>query len=78
MTVAQIIDEIGELDAGAQDEVIHFAVTLAASRRLSGRELHDLAAQLPGASGSREEMLREELERGFSYFECVLLRRMDS
>lgn len=52
MTVAQIIDEIGELDAGAQDEVIHFAVTLAASRRLSGRELHDLAAQLPGPAAA--------------------------
>ena len=65
MTVAQIIDEIGGLDAGAQDEVIHFAVTLAASRRLSGRELNDLAAQLPGVSGAEAGVLREELERGF-------------
>jgi len=65
MIATQIISEIGSLDTGAQDEVIHFAVTLAMQRRLSGPELSDLAAQLPDATTDEVMTLRQELERGF-------------
>lgn len=65
MTATQIIGEIENLEAAEQDKVIRFAVSFAANRKLTGEQLHTLAAGLPGMTEAEADALKQELERGF-------------
>lgn len=66
MTPDEIIEEIKRLDLKEQLGVIRFASRLAAERRLTGKELSELAEQLVNATNPAEEaIIREAMIRGF-------------
>jgi len=66
MTANEIIEEIKRLDLKEQLDVIRFAYRLAAERRLTGKELSELAEQMVNATDPAEEaIIREAMVRGF-------------
>ncbi|MGZ8901132.1 MAG: hypothetical protein ACXW3Z_13645 [Limisphaerales bacterium] len=66
MTSAAIIDEIKALPPAEQAEVIQFAVELAQSRQLTGKELGELADKLAASNDPAEiARLKSALKRGF-------------
>jgi hypothetical protein len=66
MTADEIIEEIKRLDLKEQLGVICFASRLAAERRLTGKELSELAEQLVNATDPAEEaIIRQAMIRGF-------------
>ena len=76
MTPSQIMEEIKRLDLKEQLGVIRFASRLATERRLTGKELSDLAEQLVNATSPAEEaIIREAMIRGFH---CVSAGRAES
>ena len=66
MTSAAIIHEIKALTPAEQAEVIQFAVQLAQSRQLTGKELGELADKLAASDDPAEiARLKSALKRGF-------------
>jgi len=66
MTPNEIIKEIKRLDLKEQLGVIRFAHQFAAHRRLTGKELSELAEQMVKATDPTEEaIIREAMIRGF-------------
>jgi len=66
MTPDEIIEEIKRLDLKEQLGVIRVACHLATERRLTGRELSELAEQMVNATDPAEEaIIREAMVRGF-------------
>ena len=66
MTATQIIEEIKRLDPNEQLGVIRFAYQLDAERKLTGKELSDLAERMVNTSDPAEKArVREEIIRGF-------------
>lgn len=66
MTANEIIKEIKRLDLQEQLGVIRFAYQLDAQRRLSGKELAELAERMVNATDRTEEaIIREAMVRGF-------------
>ena len=66
MTASQIIVEIKRLDRKEQLGVIRFAYQLDAERRLTGKELAQLAERMVNATDPAEEaLIREAMVRGF-------------
>ena len=66
MTPDEIIEEIKQLDLKAQLGVIRAACQLATERRLTGKELSELAEQMVKATNPAEEaIIREAMIRGF-------------
>lgn len=66
MTPNEIIEEIKRLDVKEQLGVVRFAYQLAAERRLTGKELSELAEQMVKATDPAEEaIIREAMIRGF-------------
>ena len=66
MTANEIIEEIKRLDAKERVDVIRFAYQLDAERRLTGKELADLAERMVNATDRTEEaIIREAMIRGF-------------
>ena len=66
MTANEIIEEIKRLDLKEQLGVICLASRLAAERRLTGKELSELAEQLVNATDPAEEaIIRQAMIRGF-------------
>jgi hypothetical protein len=67
MTASEIIVEIKRLDRKGQLDVIRFAYQLDAKRRLTGKELAQLAERMVNATDPAEEaLIREAMVRGFS------------
>jgi hypothetical protein len=67
MTASEIIVEIKRLDRKEQVDVIRFAYQLDAERRLTGKELAQLAERMVNATDPVEEaLIREAMVRGFS------------
>lgn len=67
MTASEIIVEIKRLDRKEQVGVIRFAYQLDAERRLTGKELAQLAERMVNATDPVEEaLIREAMVRGFS------------
>lgn len=66
MTSAAIIDEIKALPPAEQAEVIEFAVELAQSRQLTGKELGEIGDKLAASNDPGEiARLKSALKRGF-------------
>ena len=66
MTANEIIEEIKRLDRKQQLGVIRFARQLAVGRRLTGKQLSELAEQMVKATDPAEEaIIREAMIRGF-------------
>jgi len=66
MTPNEIIKEIKRLDLKEQLGVIRFAHRLGAGRRLTGKELSELAEQMVKTTDPTEEaIIREAMIRGF-------------
>ena len=66
MTPNEIIEEIKRLDLKEQLGVIRVACQLATERRLTGKELSELAEQMVKATNPAEEaIIREAMIRGF-------------
>ena len=66
MTAIQIIEEIKRLDPKEQLGVIRFAYQLDAERKLTGKELSDLAERMVNTTDPAEQArVREEIIRGF-------------
>jgi hypothetical protein len=66
MSTQEIIEQIENLPADDQAEVIRFAYRLDAQRQLSGKELTSLAERMVNASDPAEALvLREAIVRGF-------------
>ena len=66
MTASEIIVEIKRLDRKEQLGVIRFAYQLDAQRRLTGKELSQLAERMVNATDPAEEaIIREAMIRGF-------------
>ena len=66
MTATQIIEEIKRLDPNEQLGVIRFAYQLDAERKLTGKELSDLAERMVNTTDPGEQArVREEIIRGF-------------
>ena len=66
MTASQIIEEIKRLDPQEQLGVIRFAYQLDAERKLTGKELSDLAERMVNTTDAAEQArVREEIIRGF-------------
>jgi hypothetical protein len=66
MTSSEIIVEIKRLDRKEQAGVIRFAYQLDAERRLTGKELAQLAERMVNATDPAEEaIIREAMIRGF-------------
>ena len=66
MTAREIIEEIKRLDPKEQFGVIRFAYQLDAERRLTGKELAQLAERMVNATDPAEEaLIREAMIRGF-------------
>ena len=67
MTASEIIVEIKRLDRKQQLGVIRFAYQLDAERRLTGKELAQLAERMVNATDPAEAaLIREAMVRGFS------------
>jgi len=67
MTASEIIVEIKRLDRKEQLGVIRFAYQLDAERRLTGKELAQLAERMVNATDPAEAaLIREAMVRGFS------------
>jgi hypothetical protein len=66
VTATQIIEEIKRLDPKEQLGVIRFAYQLDAERKLTGKELSDLAERMVNTTDPAEQArVREEIIRGF-------------
>ena len=66
MTPDEIIEEIRRLDLKEQLGVIRVACQLTTERRLTGKELSELAEQMVNATDPAEEaIIREAMIRGF-------------
>lgn len=66
MTANEIIEEIRRLGRKDQLGVIRFAYRLDAERRLTGKELSELAERMVKATDPAEEaIIREAMVRGF-------------
>jgi len=66
MTASAIIEEIRRLPPGEQTQVIQFAVELARSRQLAGKELSALAQRMVESKDPAEvEKLKSALTHGF-------------
>ncbi|HEU0275499.1 MAG TPA: hypothetical protein VFQ83_13325 [Candidatus Udaeobacter sp.] len=66
MTPHEIIKEIKRLDFKEQLGVIRFAHQLAVGRRLTGKQISELAEQMVKATDPTEEaIIREAMIRGF-------------
>ena len=66
MTPDEIIEEIRRLDLKEQLGVIRVACQLATQRRLTGKELSELAEQMVKTTNPAEEaIIREAMIRGF-------------
>jgi hypothetical protein len=66
MTPNEIIEEIKRLDLKEQLGVLRVACHLAAERRITGKELSELAEQMVKATNPAEEaIIREAMIRGF-------------
>ena len=66
MTANEIIEEIKRLNSKEQLGVIRFAYQLDAERRLTGKELAELAERMVNATDPAEEaIIREAMVRGF-------------
>jgi hypothetical protein len=66
VTADQIIDEIKRLDPKQQLGVIRFAFQLDAERKLTGKELSNLAARMTDTDDpAQAAMIRESIVRGF-------------
>jgi hypothetical protein len=66
MTASQIIEEIKRLDPKEQLGVIRFAYQLDAERKLTGKELSDLAARMTETDDAVEAArIRETIVHGF-------------
>ena len=66
MTASEIIVEIKRLDRKEQLGVIRFAYQLDAERRLTGKELAQLAERMVNAMDPAEEaLIRQAMVRGF-------------
>ena len=66
MTASEIIVEIKRLDRKEQLGVIRFAYQLDADRRLTGKELAELAERMVNTTDPAEEaIIREAMVRGF-------------
>ena len=66
MTAEQIIEEIRRLDPREQLGVIRFAYQLDAERKLSGKELSDLAVRMTETDDPVEAArIRENIVHGF-------------
>ena len=66
MTASEIIVEIKRLGRKEQLGVIRFAYQLDAERRLTGKELAELAERMVNATDPAEEaLIREAMVRGF-------------
>jgi hypothetical protein len=66
VTSAAIIEEIKQLPPAEQAEVIQFTVGLAQNRRLTGKELSELADRLAASNDPAEIIrLKSAMTRGF-------------
>jgi hypothetical protein len=66
MTANEIIEEIKRLDSKEQLGVIRFAYLLDSKRRLTGKELAELAERMVNTTDRAEEaIIREAMIRGF-------------
>jgi hypothetical protein len=66
MTVNEIIEEIKRLGPKEQLSVIRFAYQLDSERRLTGKELAELAERMVNTTDRAEEaIIREAMIRGF-------------
>ena len=66
MTANEIIEEIKRLDPKEQLGVIRFAYQLDTGRRLTGKELAELAERMVNTTDQAEEaIIREAMIRGF-------------
>ena len=66
MTANEIIEEIKRLDSKEQLGVIRFAYQLNSKRRLTGKELAELAERMVTTTDRAEEaIIREAMIRGF-------------
>jgi len=66
MSAAAVIEEIEQLPPEEQARVIQFVNELARKRRLSGKELGELAKRMVEAKDPAEaDRLQEEIVRGF-------------
>jgi hypothetical protein len=66
MTASAVIEEIKHLSPAEQSEVIQFALELARTRRLAGKELAALAQRLAESNDPAEiEKLKSALTDGF-------------
>jgi hypothetical protein len=66
VTSAAIINEIKELPPAEQAEVIHFALSLAQKRQLTGAELGELADKLANSDDPGEILrLKSAMRRGY-------------
>ena len=66
MTANEIIEEIKQLDPKEQLSVIRFTYQLDAERRLTGKELSELAERRVNATDRAEKaIIREAMIRGF-------------
>jgi hypothetical protein len=66
MTANEIIEEIKRLNPKEQSGVIRFAYQLDAERRLTGKELSELAERMVNTTDPTEEaIIREAMIRGF-------------
>lgn len=66
MTATGVIEEIKHLSPGEQSRVIQFAVELARTRQLAGKELSALAQRMVDSDDPAEvEKLKSALTNGF-------------
>ena len=66
MTATAVINEIKQLTPGEQSRVIQFAVELARTRQLAGKELSALAQRMADSDDPAEvEKLKSALAHGF-------------
>ena len=66
MTASAVIEEIKQLPPGEQSRVIRFAVELARTRQLAGKELSALAQRMVDSDDPAEvEKLKSALAAGF-------------
>jgi hypothetical protein len=66
MTATAVLEEIKHLSPGEQSKVIQFAVELARTRKLAGKELTDLAQRMVESEDPAEvEKLKSALASGF-------------
>jgi hypothetical protein len=66
MTATGVIEEIKHLSPGEQSRVIQFAVELARTRQLAGKELSALAQRMVESEDPAEvEKLKSALTNGF-------------